>query len=480
MSRPAQYPTGILWDRFYEITQVPRPSKHEDKIREYLINFAQLRNLEYVTDQVGNVVIYLPATPGHEKHESIIIQNHMDMVTDATPDREINFLSDPIKLQVQDGWICADRTTLGADNGIGCAAALALADDQESVHPCLELLFTVDEETGLHGAINLDSSKLSGKKLINLDTEEWGAIYLGCAGGADYEFFSSLKYRPVSLEQGWRISLKGLTGGHSGIDIHRSRGNALVLLIQLLNEFSFPWELASFSGGKAHNIIPRDAQLDICCSVSDGERLKDVLSSFSKRIKRFLPEEDHHFTLDCFKIDRPEQVVACEDLERVKLFLTLFPHGAYSYNWDVEPPCANISSNFAIFKLDQERLYLQTSCRFFEEEELVRVRQQIETLAAFLGGELKMGCGYPSWKPVKNNKLLELAQELFQEQFGFRPETKAIHAGLECGLLKDKLGDIDIISFGPNITGAHSPSERLEISSTEKFYHFLKVILQNV
>lgn len=481
MTRPQGYPQGVIWDRFYDLTQIPRPSKKEEKVRSFLLDFAKQRELKSCTDEIGNVVIYLPATTGYESHETVIIQNHMDMVTDATPDRDINFETDPIVLLIESGWVTADRTTLGADNGIGCAAALAICDEKDIAHPPLELLFTVDEETGLNGAINLDAKNLSGKKMLNLDTEEWGAIYIGCAGGADYELEGRLEYTSAKPElNSYAMTIRGLKGGHSGIDIHRSRGNAITQLVQIFNEFNFPFYLSEIEGGKAHNIIPRDASCRFQMDASHVNEVEKLLEAMREKMISYLPEEDHGVEIELKQIDNVQEVLTECDQEKALLFLTTLPHGAYSYTWDVEPPCANISSNFAILKLNSSELYMQTSCRFFEENELLPVRHKIERLAQFIGGDLKIGCGYPSWKPVTNNALLEMAKGEFEQSFGFAPETKAIHAGLECGLIKEKLGEMDIISFGPNITGAHSPSESIEIESTDKFYLFFKQLLQKL
>ncbi len=481
MTRPADYPQGLIWDRFYEMTQVPRPSKKEEKIRNYLVDFAKQRNLKYALDDIGNVVIYLPATAGYEEHEAVIIQNHMDMVTDSTADRVIDFDNDPLVLLIENGWVTADRTTLGADNGIGCAASLAIVDESNLVHPPLELLFTVDEETGLNGAINLDAKLLSGKKMINLDTEEWGAIYIGCAGGMDYELNGSLAYEKSKAgDTTYQIALDGLKGGHSGMDIHLGRGNALVLLINLLNQISFPYSFSSLVGGKAHNIIPRDAMLSLSFDSKYLTTLEELVITVKNEMLSFLPQEDQNLNITVTTLDGECNVVTSDSFPQVIGFLTLFPHGAYSYNWDVEPPCANVSSNFAILELTHEKLYMQTSCRFFEKNELRPISQKIELLAKMLNLDLKIGCGYPSWKPAIKNDLLDLAKLEFEKSFGFLPESKAIHAGLECGLLKEKVGEMDIISFGPNITGAHSPSERIEIESTDKFYEFVKTILSKL
>jgi len=482
VNRPNNYPQEPkeLWDRFYEITQVPRPSKKEEKIRDYLIKFAESSKLEYRTDHVGNVVIYVPASSGMEGHGPVIIQNHMDMVCDKTPEHEIDFEKDPLEIIEDNGWIAAKGTTLGADNGIGMAAALALVTTTEFKHPPLELLFTTDEETGLNGAIGLDSSLLEGRRMINMDTEEWGAIYIGCAGGIDYEFFGKCSLtRPDESLAAFKLEVKGLKGGHSGLDIHLGRGNAIKLLGEILWDIrDLNFELCDFNGGRAHNIIPRDATCVIRTEQKNHELLKDICNKKHQEFCEYLPLEDHNFEINLEAFEGlPSTVLIGKERDRIIGLINLCPHGARSYNWKSKWPLVNLSSNMAVLKLEGGELYLQTSARFFERHEMNHLEQQFEALSLLFKLDLKRGAGYPSWKPDFDNSLLDLSKNVYQEMFNEVPKVKAIHAGLECGLLKDKLGDMDIISIGPNITGAHSPTERLEIESTGKFFGFLATIL---
>ncbi len=473
-----------LWDAFYELTRVPRPSKKEELVREYLKGEAQKNSLRFVEDSVGNIIIYVPGKGGLENRPPVMIQSHMDMVCDKTPERVIDFEKDPIEIYVKDGRIYAKDTTLGADNGFGVAASIALIREKGIAHPPLELLFTVDEETGLHGAKNLDKSLFKSRRAINIDTEEWGSIYIGCAGGIDYEMFGS--YREVKASdsfQSCRLVVSGLKGGHSGIDIHRSRGNAIKILGEVLwSARNLSYELATFNGGKAHNIIPRDAFATFLIDKKHMTELKRLCDEKISELRKYLPSEDHNIGIEL--VEEREHISKCLDKserDRLLSLLTLFPHGAYSYNWHSHEPLVNYSSNMAQMRIAEGKLYLQTSVRFLDPAETVSMDQKFESLAHLFTLELKKGVGYPSWKPLfTNNELLDLTSSVFKELFGSVPKVKAIHAGLECGIIKDKLQDMQIISLGPDISGAHSPTESLDIETSKQFWKFLTALLSRM
>jgi dipeptidase D len=481
MTKPQGYPqdnTGI-WHRFYELTQVPRPSKKEEKACEYLINFAKEKNIEFKVDSVSNIVMYVPATKGYEEKETVIIQNHVDMVCDKTPDKEFNFDEDAIDLLVENGWVTADRTTLGADNGIGCAAALALLD-ADIPHPPLELLFTMDEETGLNGALGLDGSLFKGTKLINLDTEEWGSIYIGCAGGIDYNINGNFELESTSGEVStFKLLLGNLAGGHSGIDIHRNRANAIKLLSEFLFEArSLGICLAEFSGGKAHNIIPRDAYALITIPKENISRLEILITEKINDFKSFLNDEDQKMTLELEAWPyTPDKVLKESQFDKFIQMASLFPHGACGYNWKSDEPLVTHSNNMAIVKIKAGELYINTSLRFFDRKEVISLEHKVISIAKSFSHSIEKGTEYPSWKPIFESKLLDVAKDVYRETFKGELEVKAIHAGLECGILKEKLGEMNAISIGPNITGAHSPSESLEIKSTNDFWNFFRAIL---
>lgn len=479
---PSHFPQEpqLIWSYFHAINQIPRPSKFEDKIRDYILKEA--KRLGYTTDvdSVGNVIVYVPATAGFENHETVIIQNHMDMVTDATPDREINFNQDPIITFAEGDWIKADRTTLGADNGIGCAAALALMEDKSVEHPPLELLFTVDEETGLKGAWGVEGSKLKGKKMINLDTEEWGSLYIGCAGGIDYEFNRSLELQKSKIKgASLKLTVGGFLGGHSGVDIHEQRGNAMKFLMDWLNCLPVgTYEISEWRGGKAHNIIPRDAFALV--KITDAKLAREAAAAVSERWKSFLPESDRNFITKIEEVAEIDEVVSPSDLKKALGFLLAFPHGAHAYDLASNRELVALSNNMAISLLVRGKFYLQSSLRFFDRGECVGLENQITSLAHAFEMEISKNGEYPSWKPVRENKLLELVADKYEALFKKKARVTAIHAGLECGILRDKIGPIDAVSFGPTIMGAHSPQERVHTPSVTTFWQLLKEVLKSL
>lgn len=483
MNIPSHFPTEPIkvWGYFHAINQIPRPSKKEDKFREYILAEALRLNLKTHTDEVGNVIVYVPASKGYESHETVIIQNHMDMVTDATPDREINFNTDPIITLREGEWIKADRTTLGADNGIGCAASLALMEDPTIQHPALELLFTTDEETGLNGAWGVDKAYLKGTKLINLDTEEWGSLYIGCAGGIDYELKKTVEFIPANiLNLGAKLIVGGFLGGHSGVDIHEQRGNALKFLIEWMNLMpKDSFEINEWRGGKAHNIIPRDAfALVNLLDISSAEKSLQIVT---ERWKSFMPEGDRQFFGKIEKFESHfSEVVSQQGKINLLNFMAAFPHGAHAYDLASNKDLVALSNNLAISLLVRGQFYLETSLRFFDRGECVGLENQVMGLARGFGMEFSKNGEYPSWKPLRENKLLDLVAEKYSELFKKKAKVTAIHAGLECGILRDKIGPIDAVSFGPTIMGAHSPQERLHIPTVQPFWELLTAVLKSL
>ncbi|MFL5785703.1 MAG: beta-Ala-His dipeptidase [Bacteriovoracaceae bacterium] len=479
MQTPAHFPAEpkLVWGYFHAINQIPRPSKKEDKMREFILGEAKRLGHKTHVDEVGNVIVYVPASSGYENHETVIIQNHMDMVTDATPDRKIDFTRDPIVTVKEGDWIKADRTTLGADNGIGCAAALALMEEKNIEHPPLELLFTIDEETGLKGAWGVDASFLKGKKMLNLDTEEWGSLYIGCAGGIDYEFKATAKMVPAKLTKTVKLTVGGFLGGHSGVDIHEQRGNAIKFLMDWINSLpADSFELVEWRGGKAHNIIPRDAFAVI--NVKDTAAAEKSAADLTTRWRSFMPENDRKFSATVETMETATEVVSCEDTQRFLSFLLAFPHGAHGYDLASNRELVSLSNNLAISLLVRGNFYLQASLRFFDRGECVGLENQVVSLARGFHIEFTKNGEYPSWKPVRENRLLDLVGKKYQDLFHKEAKVTAIHAGLECGILRDKIGPIDAVSFGPTIMGAHSPQERLLIPTVETFWKLLKEVLK--
>jgi dipeptidase D len=476
--RPTNYPLEPphLWEHFYQFTQIPRPSNEEAAVRQYVIEQAEQDNHKWRMDEVGNLVVWVMASPGLEGRPTVVIQNHLDMVTVKTGDKEHDFHTQPLTLEVRDGWLKADRTTLGADNGIGCAAALAVMTDKSVVHPPLELLFTVDEETGLGGASNFDASMLSSKRMLNLDTEDWNELYIGCAGGGGWEFTRSFDTVPAETAcEYWSVSIKGLGGGHSGIQIHEQLGNAIKLLAQFLHGVDDA-QLASLNAGVAHNVIPREGDVIFACPAGMRHDLSNALEKLKDQWLAYLPSADQALTLELQGAE-PEAVLSAEISRGVIQFLTLFPHGAQSYNLKQPADLVDLSINLANVRLSRGELFVESSYRFFNEEQSVPLQQSVMALADLFDMKMEQSVGYPGWQPDFRSPLLANATALHNEMFGFDPAVKAIHAGLECGILKSKKPDLDILSFGPSIRGAHSPTERVQIDTVPPFWQFLTALL---
>lgn len=481
--KPISFPNSPshLWEHFYQITQIPRASKQEGEIRQYLIQLAEKYGHSWASDDIGNVVIYVAGTGGLEDGKTVIIQNHIDMVTVKTGDKKHDFSQDPLTLQIDNGWLKADRTTLGADNGVGCAAALALMTDKKVAHPPLELLFTVDEETGLGGALNLDASLLSGRRMLNLDTEDWGDIYIGCAGGKGWELSRPLAVEPVpDGHTHFKITIKGLAGGHSGIQIHQQHGNAIKLMGQWLNETKdLGIRLSSVNGGIAHNVIPRETTLEFSCEhtqLTDLERLNECLL---ERWLSYLPKADENVQL-VMESTTFAHVLNQESQLLIEQLLAIYPHGAQSYSLAHPADLVDLSINLAVFKISEQQLYIESSMRFFNERESLALADNILSIAQVFKLSVKQILDYPGWDPEFNSPLLAQASELYKDMFNTEPKVKAIHAGLECGILKAKIGVTDVISFGPTILGAHSPTERLKISTVQPFWNYLLMLLKNM
>ncbi len=474
--KPENYPDtpAHLWQHFYRITQIPRPSREEQAVRQYVIDCAEQAGCSWQTDAVGNVVVRVPASAGREGSGTVVVQNHLDMVTVKTEDKEHDFSRDPLDLRVVDGWLQADRTTLGADNGIGCAAALALMTDPEVDHPALELLFTVDEETGLGGALNLDGGMLSGDRMLNLDTEDWEELYIGCAGGAGWQFRREFAGAPQSGEF-WQVSLKGLAGGHSGVQIHEQLGNAIKLLGQFLHGID-GLQLGSFDSGVAHNVIPREARAVFTCPADAESILRQRVEKLPAQWLGYLPPADKDLELTLAPAE-PLSVLGSADSNALLQLVAAMPHGAQAYSLAQPADLVDLSVNLAVLRLLDGKLFLESSYRFFNEAQSEPLQQMVLGIAAAFELEVETDPGYPGWEPVFDSPLLRQASELHRELFGFEPAVKAIHAGLECGILKSKKPDLDILSFGPTIRGAHSPTERLRIDTVAPFWLLLTRLL---
>ena len=441
MTKPVGYPNEPekLWDIFYDFTQTPRPSKHEGEISNYLVNLAKTNDLKYNVDKAGNIIIYVPGKNGRENDELVIIQNHIDMVTDALPNIKINFNKDPLTLKMDGKWLKATGTTLGADNGIGCAASLVPIFDKTMIHPPLELLFTTDEETGLNGALGLETEFLTAKKMLNLDTEEWGSLYIGCAGGIHYEFNKDLEFVKSEKEFRVKVNISDFIGGHSGIDIQEQRGNANKIMAEILFDFAQEreFELEEFRGGKAHNIIPRDSYAILKINKEDLTPLKALLESKTEELKGYLPENDLNFKIQAEELPSVDKsVLKFTDKKDIVNFLTLFPSGAHAYDLPSGGEIVSMSNNLAIVIIMNGKFYTLTSLRFFDRNEVKALEQKLVALGETFGMKTIKGSEYPSWKPVRENSVLEVVKQSYQQLFNKEAIVTAIHAGLECGLIQ--------------------------------------------
>ncbi|EAR09267.1 beta-Ala-His dipeptidase [Reinekea blandensis] len=483
--KPSLYPTQPehIWSHFYEITRIPRPSGQEAAMRDYIIGLADERQLKTQVDNAGNLVVYVPASEGFEAAPVVAIQNHMDMVTVKTAETEHDFKTDPLQLTVNDGWLKATGTTLGADNGIGVAAALAVMTDPSVIHPPLELLFTTEEETGLYGASGLDASLLSATRLLNLDTEDWGEIYIGCAGGYGYEASRELMPKlPTPGLKPYLLHLKGLSGGHSGVQIHEQLGNANKLLVELLTEASdLTWQMVSFRGGVAHNVIAREASAVIMIDDTQIGLWEDRLSQAKARWNSYLPEvdKDLHWVFEPAPLDEA-MVLSEADQSMFLSLIAILPHGAQSYNLNQPADLVDLSCNLAKVTIDHGVLTVQTSLRFFNAKQSLGLKQTIEQVFETFHLAWKNILDYPGWNPNFDSALVALTKEVMEKQTGYTAELKAIHAGLECGILLSKKADMDVVSMGPTIRGAHSPSERLQIDTVEPFWQTLVTLLSEL
>jgi len=471
----------LVWDYFYEITQIPHPSKKEEKIRAHVREFANNNNFDFLEDEVGNIVIKVPASPGYENAPTVVIQGHLDMVCEKNKGTEHDFENDPLKI-IRDGdWIRAEGTTLGADNGIGVAAGMAAATDNSAIHGPLELLCTIDEETGMTGVNALKPDFITGKTLLNLDSEEDGAFYVGCSGGQDTRGYFELEYSDADRTlTSYELMITGLKGGHSGLDVANGRANAIRLLAQILNrlEAEIEFDLSSISGGSLRNAIPREAEVIILLNSEDEVKVKRIIDQFVSDTLLEFNVNDPGLEVIFEKRDSSnEKIFTKEFVSNLIKVLLAAPHGIMAVSPDI-PGLVETSTNLATIEVNDSQLVIGTSQRSAIDSAKWNISNSVRAIFE-LGGAVNVdtGDGYPGWQPNMDSELLKISKEVYVEMFKNEPEIKAIHAGLETGLLGSKYPGLDMISFGPTIEGAHSPDERLNIEATAKFYDLVKGIL---
>ena len=471
-----------VWENFYQLTQIPRPSGKRKQIADFFVNYGKSLGLETLQDEIGNVLIRKPATPGMESHPGVILQAHMDMVPQKNGDKVFDFEKDPIEAYIEDNgqWVTANGTTLGADDGIGAAIAMAILADKNVVHPPLEALFTIDEETGMFGANDLKGGWLQGKYLLNLDSETEGELYVGCAGGIDVN--ATFTYNEVETEKGdiaLRVELKGCKGGHSGCDIHLQRANAIKLLFRFLKDAVANYEarLAYVEGGSLRNAIPREAAAVITIPADSYQDVQDLVDRYEDLWLSEYDGVDGDIRFTAKEIECPKKKMP-EDVQDYLIHaITLCPHGVYR----VIPEARDIvetSNNLAMINMEEGKVTVCCLTRSSVESRKEELASIIQSAFSLAGAEVEFSGAYPGWKPNLKSSLLATMKQTYIKEFGNEPRIVIIHAGLECGIIGSKYEGMEMISFGPTIEHPHSPDERVNIATVQKFYRYVLAALK--
>lgn len=468
----------VLWRSFEFITSVPRPSGHEKELRDKLIAWAKKNKFKSTVDKPGNLIVYVPGSKGMEEKPALVLQGHLDMVPEKNQDVEFDFLKQGINVWRDGDWLKAKGTTLGADNGIGLAMAMALATDPEAKHPPLELLFTIEEETGLTGAFNLEKGLLNGKMLINIDSEEEGVIFVGCAGGGDTETTFPLHLRP--LPSGYevvRCEVRGLIGGHSGLTIVEHRGNAIKLAALWVHELikTDDLHLCYAHGGDKHNAIPRECDFVVAGPKGISKSLKELAKTTLANFNQEYGAKEPKASLKVLPAEATSGLDVMDSKRLLHLILAL-PHGVESMHREIAG-LVETSSNLARIRWEGNEAKLLNSSRSSVAWGITRMREAIHSAAELAGAEVFQKEGYPGWAPNMKSPLLAKARKIYLETTGKEAHATAIHAGLECGIIGEKYPGMDMISIGPEMHDVHSPAERLNIPSTERVYQFLKALV---
>jgi dipeptidase D len=470
-----------LWRHFDRILEIPRGSRKEEQIRAYVVEVAERSQLQYRADAAGNILVTKPGSPGREQVAITVLQSHLDMVNEKNADVEHDFATDPIRPERDGDYLTATGTTLGADNGIGVAAMLAIMEADDIQHGPLELLFTIDEETGLTGAAQLDGSMIQGRRLLNLDTEEEGTIYVGCAGGGDTRLALDLTWtETLAGSDTLRLTLRGLKGGHSGVDIHLQRANAIQVLARILDAAgAADLRLAHFQGGNMRNAIPREATATVAIPHGQLQEFRErALGEFDAARKAFAAVEPD-MALGIEEGEAPEQVMDSTSSWKLIHLLHAIPHGVAAMSYDI-PDLVETSTNLAVARIDDRELRVLTNTRSSVASELRALRHRIRAIAHLAGATAELGDAYPGWKPDLDSPILATVREVYAEHLGRQPHVKAVHAGLETGIIGEKVPGMDMVSIGPQIEFPHSPDERVKIPSVDEFYTLLVRVLERL
>lgn len=471
-----------LWRNFYSLTQIPRPSGQKQAISDFIYNYGKSLGLETLRDEIGNVLIRKPASKGLEDHPGVILQGHMDMVPQKNSDVVFDFETDPIRAYVDGEWVTAEGTTLGADNGIGCATAMAVLADKELVHPPLEAFFTVDEETGMYGAFALQGGWLQGKTLINLDSEEEGELYVGCAGGVDANIsFGFVPVEPQNDDVAFKVVVKGCKGGHSGCDINLQRANACKLLVRFLKDAIANQEacLSSINGGSLRNSIPREAEAVVTVPADGADDFLQLVDEYEDLFLQEYKGVDDGISFTAQEVDLPKHIIPEEIQDSLVHSLTACPHGVYRMIPEM-PDVVETSNNLAMITTTEGRVEICCLTRSSVESRKQELSEIIESCFALAGAKVEFSGSYPGWKPNVNSPILHTMLDVYEHEFQQKPRIITIHAGLECGIIGRNYPGMDMISFGPTIKHPHSPDEKVNIATVEKFYHFLLATLKRL
>ena len=476
-----QLEPAALWGHFADLNAIPRPSKKEERVIEFMLDYGKRLGLPTRRDMTGNVIITKPASSGKEGSATVVLQSHLDMVHQKNSDTSFDFDNDGIRMKLDGDWVRAEGTTLGADNGIGVAMAMALLESKDIPHPSLEALFTIDEETGMTGAKGFQGGELQGKVMLNLDTEDDTELCIGCAGGIDV--IAEGHYYPVPAPKEFltfKIHVVGLTGGHSGMDIHLGRGNANKIMTRLIAglDRDFSLALASIDGGGLRNAIPRESKVVFGAPREEAEQLSRLFEEMVAAIKTEYrtTDPDLRIRLEQFTSDSWLEVLPPDWQGRLLRSLQAVPNGIYRMSPDVAG-LVQTSNNLARVIVGERKVHVASLCRGSVDSEKMDMAEAIRSALELGGLEIRFEGGYPGWAPRPDAGIVRLMSELYQEMFGVPAHVNACHAGLECGILGTHYPDMEMISFGPNIRGAHSPDERVQVSSVQKTWELLKATL---
>ncbi|SCJ32503.1 Cytosol non-specific dipeptidase [uncultured Clostridium sp.] len=471
---------SLVFKYFEEISQIPRGSKNEKGISDYLRNFGESLGLETIQDESLNIIIRKPATPGYENAPGVVLQGHMDMVCEKNKSTNHDFMKDPIKLRIDGDYVYATDTTLGADNGIAVAMGLAILASNDIAHPALELLVTVDEEAGMTGAMALDGSLVKGKYILNLDSEEEGYLLVSCAGGVTALSTLPVEFvKPEATKKAYLLEIKGLLGGHSGMDIIKQRGNANKILGRLLNLLNVDFDIAKVEGGSKNNAIPREADCVIMVNNDQIDAFTTQLKDITNIFKHELRTSDPGLEIACSETATPELILNSASKDKVIKMLNLIPNGIQTMSMDIEN-LVESSTNLGVLRTTDSTVTFECAVRSSVKSLKEDITARMELLVTDLGGNLELISDYPAWEYAKDSNLEKVCIEAYKNLTGKEPIIMALHAGLECGLLLDKIPNAEAISFGPNMYDVHTPNEHLSISSTENTWKYLLEVLKSI